>query len=343
MSGVYEQIKDDLGYLQMDRAVEVFAILAEQARVDDLSHVEFLARLIAEQADATRNRRLTARLRYARFPFRKTIDEFDFQFQPTVDRKLVDDLATLRFMETGRPILFLGQPGCGKTHLAVAIATLAVEAGFRGYFTNAEEMVANIAQANREGTLTSKLKTYTAPSVLVIDDVGLLPMERGAASAFYQVVNQRYEKQHSTIVTTNRSLPDLGRDLRRRRRRLRDLGSAHAQRSRVQHQGAVLAATRAPSPRHSSHRPDQTATELTSPNGKNTPPTTATFVDHRTRLSLIAHNGRHHRSPRRRPMALATVQRSTRVERLAPRELIRHDRAVRARRPWPGPENQPAA
>jgi DNA replication protein DnaC len=210
MSGVYEQIKDDLGYLQMDRAVEVFAILAEQARTDDLSHVEFLARLIAEQADATRNRRLTARLRYARFPFRKTIDEFDFQFQPTVDRKLVDDLATLRFIDTGRPILFLGQPGCGKTHLAVAIATLAVEAGFRGYFTNAEEMVANIAQAAREGTLPSKLKTYTAPSVLVIDDVGLLPMERGAASAFYQVVNQRYEKQHSTIVTTNRSLPDWG-------------------------------------------------------------------------------------------------------------------------------------
>ncbi len=210
MSGVYEQIKDDLGYLQMDRAAEVFAVLAEQARADDLSHIEFLARLVAEQADATRNRRLTARLRYARFPFRKTVAEFDFAFQPTVDRKLVDDLASLRFMDTGRPILFLGQPGCGKTHLAVAIATLAVEAGFRGYFTNAEEMVANIAQANREGTLTSKLKTYTAPSVLVIDDVGLLPMDRAAASAFYQVVNLRYEKAHSTIVTTNRGLPDWG-------------------------------------------------------------------------------------------------------------------------------------
>jgi DNA replication protein DnaC len=188
----------------------VFATLAEQARTGDLSHVEFLAQLVAEQATATRNRRLTARLRYARFPFRKTIDEFDFEFQPTVDRKLVDDLATLRFMDNGRPVLFLGQPGCGKTHLAVAVATLAVEAGFRGYFTNAEEMVANIAQAAREGTLASKLKTYTAPSILVIDDVGLLPMERGAASAFYQVINQRYEKQHSTIVTTNRSLPDWG-------------------------------------------------------------------------------------------------------------------------------------
>ncbi len=207
---VYEQIKDDLGYLQLDRAAECFATLAEDARTDDWTHIEFLGRLVAEQADATRNRRLAARLRYARFPFRKAISDFDFEFQPTVDRALVDDLATLRFMETGRPILFLGQPGCGKTHLAVALATLAVEAGFRGYFTNAEEMVANIAQATREGNLASKLKTYTAPSVLVIDDVGLLPMDRPAASAFYQVVNLRYEKQHSTIVTTNRGLPDWG-------------------------------------------------------------------------------------------------------------------------------------
>jgi DNA replication protein DnaC len=209
-TAVYEQIKDDLGYLQLDRAVEVFATLAEQARGDDWSHIEFLARLVAEQADATRNRRLAARLRYARFPFRRTISEFDFEFQPSIDRRLVDDVATLRFLAEGRPILFLGQPGCGKTHLAVAIATLAVEAGYRGYFTNAEEMVAHINQATREGTLTSKLKTYTAPTILVIDDVGLLPMDRGAASAFYQVINQRYENRRATVVTTNRSLPDWG-------------------------------------------------------------------------------------------------------------------------------------
>lgn len=88
MTGVYEQIKDDLGYLQLDRAAEVFAVLADQARSDEISHIEFLARLVGEQADATRNRRLNARLRYARFPFRKTIDEFDFEFQPTVDRRL---------------------------------------------------------------------------------------------------------------------------------------------------------------------------------------------------------------------------------------------------------------
>jgi len=102
-----------------------------------------------------------------------------------------------------------GRNAC-KTHLAVALATLAVEAVFRCYFTNAEQMVANIAQAIHEGNLASKLKTYTAPSVLVIDDVGLLPMDRAAASAFYRVVNVHYEKQHSTTATTNRGLPNWG-------------------------------------------------------------------------------------------------------------------------------------
>ena len=126
--GLYEQIKDDLGYLQWGRAVERFATLADDARRHDWTHIEFLARLVAEQADATRDRRLAARLRYAKFPYRRTIDDFDFEFQPSVDRKLVEDLATLRFITENRPILLLGQPGCGKTHLAVALATRAVEA-----------------------------------------------------------------------------------------------------------------------------------------------------------------------------------------------------------------------
>ena len=176
---LYEQLKDDLGYLQLGRAAEVFATLAEQARRDKLSHVEFLARLVAEQTDATKNRRLAARLRFAKFPFRRTIDDFDFEFQPSIDRKLVDDLATLRFITDARPILFLGQPGCGKTHLAVALAVLAVEAGYRGYFTSADDMVRNLAHAMVDGTFASKLRTYTAPTVLVIDDVGLLPIEAG--------------------------------------------------------------------------------------------------------------------------------------------------------------------
>ena len=207
---LYEQLKDDLGYLGLNRSAECFATLAEEAKAGEWSHIEYLARVVGEQANATVNRKLAARLRFARFPFRRTLADFDFQFQPSVDRKLIDDLATLRFIEENRPVLFLGQPGCGKTHLAVALATTAVEAGYRGYFTTADDMVNTLVKAKREATLASKLKTLTAPSVLVIDDVGLLPIERGGAGGFFHVVNTRYERGHPTLITTNRGLPEWG-------------------------------------------------------------------------------------------------------------------------------------
>jgi DNA replication protein DnaC len=209
-TSVYESIKADLGYLQLGRAAECFATLAEQAKTEQWSHLQFLARVMAEQAAATTNRRLAARLRYARFPYRRTVEEFDFDFQPSVDRKLVADLASLRFIAEGRSIAFLGQPGCGKTHLAVALATRAVEAGYRGYFTSADDMVVTLGRARAEGTWAAKLRTYTAPTVLVVDDVGLLPMGRDAAASFFHVINHRYEKHAPTLVTTNRSLPGWG-------------------------------------------------------------------------------------------------------------------------------------
>ena len=212
MSGLYEQIKADLGYLKLDAAAGCFATLADQARTENWTHIEFLARLVAAQATADRDRRLAARLRYARFPYQRRIEDFDFDFQPSVDRKLVEDLASLRFIDEQRPVLFLGQPGCGKTHLAVALAIRAVEAGYRGYFTTADALVKTLLRADHDGTAATKLKTYTAPTVLVIDDVGLLPLRTGAeASWFFEVVNTRYNRGHPTLVTTNRGLPEWGR------------------------------------------------------------------------------------------------------------------------------------
>ncbi|HET9442119.1 MAG TPA: ATP-binding protein, partial [Acidimicrobiales bacterium] len=151
MSSPYESLKDDLGYLALGRAAECFATVADQAKAEGWSHVEYLAKVMAEQAAATTNRRLAARLRYARFPYRRSIEDFDFDFQPSVDRKLVADLATLRFVTEGRSIALLGQPGCGKTHLAVALATKAVEAGYRGYFTTADDMVVALGRARLQG------------------------------------------------------------------------------------------------------------------------------------------------------------------------------------------------
>lgn len=163
------------------------------------------------QATTDRNRRQAARLRYARFPYHRRLDDFDFEFQPSIDRKLIDDLATLRFITENRPILFLGQPGCGKTHLAVALAIHAVEAGYRGYFSTADALTKTLIRAQHDGTYPTRLKTYTAPTVLIIDDVGLLPVggTEGAA-VFFEVVNTRYEKGHPTIITTNRGLPAWG-------------------------------------------------------------------------------------------------------------------------------------
>jgi DNA replication protein DnaC len=209
-TGLYEQLKDDLGYLKLTRAAEVLPSLLDRARRESLSHAQFLAALVAEEAAATRNRRLAARLRFAHFPARRTLDEFDFDFQPSIDRKLIEDLASLRFVADGTSILLLGQPGCGKSHLAIALATAAVEAGYRGHFTPAADLVTTINSAWSEGTFTSKIRTFTGPSVRVIDDVGLTPLDPTAGNAFFQVVNRRYEHGSSTIVTTNRGLPAWG-------------------------------------------------------------------------------------------------------------------------------------
>ncbi len=198
------------GYPTGSALAECFATLAEEAAAKEWSHVEYLGRVMAEQAAATTNRRLAARLRFARFPYRRSIVDFDFDFQPSVDRKLVADLATLRFIDERRPLLFLGQPGCGKAHLAVALAIRAVEAGYRGYFSGADDMVHALLGARRDGTFGTKLRTYTQPTVLVIDDVGLLPIDAEGAGVFFHVVNARYESDHPTLVTTNRGLPAWG-------------------------------------------------------------------------------------------------------------------------------------
>ena len=205
-----EQIKADLDYLKLTRTGEVFAQLAEEAHASKESPLEFLAKVISSEVDATRQRRLSARLRFAHFPFRKTLEEFDFDFQPSIDPKVVLDLAELDFVRDGHPVLLLGRPGCGKSHIGIALGIKAVEAGYRGYFTGATDLTKALVTAWADGSFNQKIRTYTGPSVLVIDDVGITPFDRSEANAFFQVVNRRYENRSATIVTTNRGLPAWG-------------------------------------------------------------------------------------------------------------------------------------
>ena len=208
--GIYEAVKDDLGYLKLTKAAECFATLAETATEAGWSHVEYLAAVAAAEAAAARDRRLAARMRFAHLPRRATLEDFDFDFQPSIDRKLVADLATCRFVGEGRPVLLLGQPGTGKSHLAGALCAAAVAAGYRGFFTSAADLVANMAAAYADGSFPIRIRAYTGPSVLVIDDVGLVGFDRAQANALFQVVNRRYERGSSTVVTTNRSLSSWG-------------------------------------------------------------------------------------------------------------------------------------
>jgi DNA replication protein DnaC len=168
-----------------------------------------LERPLEIEVEATRARRQRARLRFARYPVHKTLADFDFDFQPHVDRALVAELSTLRFVEERRNILLLGPPGVGKSHLAIALGIAATDAGYRTFFTTAADMVHTLQAAHLAGTVLYKLRSYLSPSVLVIDELGYLPLDQPSANWIFQVVSRRADKG-SVILTSNRGFGDWG-------------------------------------------------------------------------------------------------------------------------------------
>jgi DNA replication protein DnaC len=209
-SASYQALRSHLAYLRLTRAEEVLASHVEAARQANLSYVGFLEALLAEEVAATAERRLRGRLRFARLPVEKRLSDFDYDFQPSVDKKLIEELKTLAFLSSGTHFLLMGPPGVGKTHLAIGLGYEAVEAGFRVYYTTAADMVASLHAAFLEGTWSQRLKHLTGPSLLIIDEVGYLPMDRRAAHDFFQVVDRRNQAGGSICLTTNRSFSSWG-------------------------------------------------------------------------------------------------------------------------------------
>ncbi len=189
--------------LQLDTA-------AQQAAADGWSYSHFLGYLLEGELKERHRRTVEMSLQFARFPYQKRISEFDFAAQPAVDRRLVEELATGRFLSEGRNIIFLGPPGVGKTHLAIALGVVTAELGHRVYFTTAIEMARKLTKAMHENRLSRELKNLTRPKLLIIDEVGYLSLEPPEASLVFQVISQRYERQGAVILTSNKAFSAWG-------------------------------------------------------------------------------------------------------------------------------------
>lgn len=198
-----------LDKLKMEALGAQLDAVCEQAAKKDLDYRAFLTEALKTEWQSRRVRGTETRMRQARFPTPQTLEAFDFDFQPGIDRRMIRELASLAFVERGENVVFLGPPGVGKTHLAIALSIKAVEAGHRVLFLTLDELLTRLRKASAEQRLDKVLQQLTYPKVLILDELGYLPMTRAEASLFFRLVTRRYERA-SLILTSNKGFADWG-------------------------------------------------------------------------------------------------------------------------------------
>lgn len=206
---IYERLHSNLLDLKLNTVEQLLDNCLELAVKDGSTTMEILDHLFEQERKHREAAAIERRTKFAVFPVRKTLQEFDFEFQSSIERKVIEDLATLRFVHNTENVVLLGPPGVGKTHLAIALGMETAKAGFSVYFINAGNLIERLKKANREGMLEKKLRDFTRYKLLIIDEMGYLPFDEEGAHCFFQLISKRYEKS-STIFTSNKSYGQWG-------------------------------------------------------------------------------------------------------------------------------------